>query len=368
MLLLAAGPAMPQGNMAEYNAKLRAVNAMSPRDWYELGLWCKTRMMWLHARSAFKKSMAFGGAYKAKCCYEMATIAHAQNDSDEAIEWLEKALEADPGYERAKKFYSRLSGQLGRAKSEGLGTVTEAYKGKRYTDTVKAIVEFAGRSGKDRMSRLGGDLSEALGEDVFKVLVKCRLKGKCSKCSGGGFSRCTSCLGRGYRKYTRVTRTRGGRKLVQEERQTYFRQCSKCKGGAAIECRTCKGTGLYLDSVYDGEKSALAVGLADKAADSLKTKKGKRRSKKKKDDPIADYREAVNRSKMYEVALKLDKEAVAEAQEDLEKNLDKTADKLEDATEDYREAVDEHLTEYAKKNKGKYIKKKKKDDKDDDDK
>ena len=95
LLLLPLGGAHAQGSAAAYNAKLRTINRLSAQDWYELGLWCKERMMWLYAEQAFRKSMGLGSRYRGQACYQLAVIAQGNGKPDEAIQWIEKALKAE---------------------------------------------------------------------------------------------------------------------------------------------------------------------------------------------------------------------------------------------------------------------------------
>ena len=339
-----------QSARAQYSTKRRAINAMSGSDWYQLGDWCKSQRLWPEATRAFKKAMALDPRLYAQCCSDLADIAKAQQRPDEAAEWLDRATAASTGTSSGGSAGSRGAPAVTGSTSSGkLGQVVAAYKAKQYNEAIDAIEVVAGKPGNDRMEDVTEVLSQALGEDVHKALVKCRLKGQCPRCSGSGHVPCRMCLTKGYKIYTKVTRvptSKSSKKpkfLYANKRRKHLKACSSCDGLSARVCRACSGSGLRLSSVYEGEKADLVKGLVEKAGELIKRRKRGRKDK----DAIKQYRAALQASFMYERALKLDSEAAAEADERLDRNVRKAESKLEGAKRKLEKAIEEKLEELA---------------------
>ena len=345
----APAPAQGQSRLSEYNAKRRAINTMDPEDWYRLGTWCKQRMLFTYARRAFTQAMSLGPGCKAKCCYELALLDHADNKVDEAVAWLEKAREADANFEPANTLYEQLKGNRRTASQGKLGQVVDAYKAKQYDDTIAAVEALVGKPGKDNMADMAEKLTQALGEDVYKALAKCRLQGQCPRCSGQGHVECRRCMGKGYRTYKKIKREakdRDARSLTlwDIEKKKYLRVCSTCEGTGARLCETCDGSGLHVGRPYDGEKAFLAKGLVSRAEALSKPVKGKRRSK----DVVKEYQRALRTATMYERAAELDLVAAQEVDEKLEGSLEKAKKKLKSAAAKLAKKVTDSLKGIAK--------------------
>ena len=330
--LTPAQPAQGQGSLAEYNAKLRAINTMDPEDWYRLGTWCKSRMMWTYARGAFTKAMDLGPGYKAKCCYELAMLERGSKKIDAAIAWLEKAREADANFGPANKLYEQLKGAK-RVVSQGkISEVVNAYEAKQYSKTIAAVEALVGKPGKDNMADMAEKLTEALGEDVYKALAKCRLRGRCARCSGEGHVECRRCLGKGYRMRKKIKRLAKDKDehtltLWDIERKKYLQVCSTCEGMGARLCKVCNGSGLNIVRAYDGEKALLAEALVKRAEALSKSLRGKRKSK----HVVKHYKRALKAAAMYEEAAKLDRAAAEEVDEKLDSSIEKAQKKLKSA-------------------------------------
>lgn len=322
---------------------------MSGSDWCQLGTWCKNQRLWSEATQAFKTAMTLDPRQCAQCCNELADIAKAQHRPDEAAAWLDRAKAANSGPSAGP------AGPPGRPAGKGLtstgklGEAAAAYRAKKYNDAIEAIEAVAGKPGSDRMEDVVEILSQALGEDVYKALAKCRLKGKCSRCGGTGHVPCRMCLSKGYKTYTKVKRvptSKSSKKSIflwSKKRQKYLKPCSYCDGLSAKVCKPCGGCGLKVSTVYDGEKASLAKALVERASELLKRRKKGRKDK----DAVEQYRVALQASVMYELALKLDSEAAAEADEKLERNVRKAESKLSSAKKKLEKAIEEKLEEIA---------------------
>ncbi len=359
LAMLLPVPVLAQGSLADYNAHLRKINRLSAEDWYQLGLWCKSKMMWPYANQAFMKASALGSSLRAKSFYQLAEIAFGQQKDAEAAEWIAKAAKAAPEDAQIKRLSGRILGRREAKTASGIRAIKEAHEANRHNDFINAVIAFVGKPGHDTMEQHQEELTEALDEEVFKCLVAHRMKSTCPRCGEGGFYRCPECLGKGYKisKYVKRTISAYQAGTVATERKKVLKMCRKCKGIGAVQCGECGGAGMYLKYVYDGEKTLLAKALAEKAVAKL-SKRKRRSQRKKKDDVAGDLRRAVKLSAMLKKALKLDKEGVTASVEKLDRALSRAESNLEKAQRKVEEAVDKKLEEIAEERGATYVKEK----------
>jgi len=340
-----------QGSLAQYSAKRRRMNAMDPKAWFELGTWCKKRLMWTHANGAFQQAMALGPTMTAQCCYELATIAQYTDRIPQATEWLEKAKAADPNFEKANLLHAKLVGAKRAARQGKFDDVVKAYQEKRYADMIKAVEALAGKpDAKDnKMADMASELSEALGGDVFEALVMARLLGKCKPCGGGGFVPCRSCLSKGCRIVRKTEYEKKGADtassviLRRGTKKRYLKVCKTCAGLGSVACKACGGSGLDIKKCYEGEKTLLAKMLAA-AADEFY----KKIRKSKKGDPVEGYRLALKTKLLYEQAIATDKQAATEQNKRVDRDAKRARSKLRSARAKLMKEVTDRLKDIAK--------------------